>query len=79
MTSDLLNRYFNSRKYYDIQAQNLVDNPDQRIVQDVAAFTGTSLAFALALFSAGVDLASFSGILYRQVFLSYKGCYETSK
>jgi ABC-type uncharacterized transport system fused permease/ATPase subunit len=41
-----------------------VDNPDQRIASDVRAFTDTCLSLALTLLNAGVDLISFSGILF---------------
>jgi ABC-type uncharacterized transport system fused permease/ATPase subunit len=46
------------------QTGTLVDNPDQRINDDVAAFTGAALSFTLVLFNSAIDLASFSGILY---------------
>ncbi|CAI5463569.1 unnamed protein product, partial [Closterium sp. Yama58-4] len=64
MTTDLLNKYFQHRTFYNIQSQSLIDNPDQRINEDVADFTTTSLTFSLALVNAIVDLISFSGILY---------------
>eukprot|EP00899_Mesostigma_viride_P013591 jgi/Mesvir1/22232/Mv13045-RA.1 len=64
MTTYLLSKYFDDRKFYDIQSQTLVDNPDQRIVDDINLFTGTALSFSLTLFNAIVDLISFSGILY---------------
>ena len=57
-------RYLSGRAFYRIQAQSLVDNPDQRIIDDVRAFTDTSLGFSLTLFRAIIDLASFSNILY---------------
>lgn len=41
-----------------------MDNPDQRINDDVAAFTTAALAFTLVLFNSAIDLVSFSGILY---------------
>jgi ABC-type uncharacterized transport system fused permease/ATPase subunit len=41
-----------------------VDNPDQRIASDVRSFTDTCLSLALTLLNAGVDLVSFSGILF---------------
>jgi ABC-type uncharacterized transport system fused permease/ATPase subunit len=59
-----MDRYFKNRIYYNIQSQSLIDNPDQRIVDDVNNFTSTALEFALALFNAAIDLISFSGILY---------------
>ncbi|CAI5938174.1 unnamed protein product [Closterium sp. NIES-64] len=64
MTTDLLNKYFQHRTFYNIQSQSLIDNPDQRINDDVDDFTTTSLTFSLALVNAIVDLISFSGILY---------------
>ncbi|CAI5460897.1 unnamed protein product, partial [Closterium sp. Yama58-4] len=64
MTTDLLNKYFQHRTFYNIQSQSLIDNPDQRLNDDVDDFTTTSLTFSLALVNAIVDLISFSGILY---------------
>lgn len=64
MTKYYLDSYFENQTFYSIQSQSLVDNPDQRIVDDVNSFTSTSLVFALALFNATVDLISFSGILF---------------
>ncbi|XP_066305516.1 ABC transporter D family member 2, chloroplastic-like isoform X1 [Miscanthus floridulus] len=64
MTSYYMKRYFKNRTFYKIQSQSIIDNPDQRINDDLSAFTGTALAFSLALFNAAVDLVSFSNILY---------------
>ncbi|KAF3794663.1 ABC transporter D family member 2 [Nymphaea thermarum] len=64
MTSYYMERYFKNRMFYRIQSQSIVDNPDQRIVDDLSAFTGTALGFSLTLFNAAVDLISFSNILF---------------
>ncbi|KAH9330447.1 hypothetical protein KI387_002555, partial [Taxus chinensis] len=64
MTNYYLDRYFGNRTFYKIQSQSLIDNPDQRIVDDVSSFTGTALSFSLTLFTAAVDLISFSNILF---------------
>lgn len=64
MTTQYLDKYFENRTFYSIQSQSLIDNPDQRIVDDLNAFTGSALGFALALFNATINLISFSGILY---------------
>lgn len=53
-----------NRNFYRIQADGLVDNPDQRINSDIASFTGTALGFGLTIFSSLLDLFSFSGILF---------------
>lgn len=64
MTAYYMERYLSNRTFYKIQSQSIIDNPDQRIVDDLSAFTGTALSFSLALFNAAVDLISFSNILY---------------
>uniref|UniRef100_J3KXP6 ABC transporter domain-containing protein n=2 Tax=Oryza brachyantha TaxID=4533 RepID=J3KXP6_ORYBR len=64
MTSYYMKRYFKNRTFYKIQSQSIIDNPDQRINDDLSAFTGTALAFSMTLFNAAVDLISFSNILY---------------
>ncbi|KAL6627192.1 hypothetical protein ACP70R_030918 [Stipagrostis hirtigluma subsp. patula] len=64
MTSYYMKRYFKNKTFYKIQSQSMIDNPDQRINDDLSAFTGTALAFSLTLFNAAVDLISFSNILY---------------
>lgn len=64
MTSYYVERYLKNQTFYKIQAQSIIDNPDQRIVDDLSSFTGTALSFSLILFNAAVDLISFSNILY---------------
>lgn len=64
MTSYYLDRYLKNQTFYKIQSQSMIDNPDQRLVDDLSSFTGTALSFSLTLFNAVVDLVSFSNILY---------------
>lgn len=64
MTSYYMERYLKNRTFYKIQSLSIIDNPDQRIVDDLSSFTGTALAFSLTIFNATVDLISFSNILY---------------
>lgn len=64
MTGYYMKRYFRNQTFYKIQSQSIIDNPDQRIVDDLSSFTGTALSFSLTLFNAAVDLISFSNILY---------------
>ena len=45
-------------------ATAVIDNPDQRINADIGAFTGNALDLALTVLRSGVDLISFSGILF---------------
>ncbi|KAI6691697.1 hypothetical protein NL676_028525 [Syzygium grande] len=64
MTRYYMERYLKDRTFYKIQSQSIIDNPDQRIVDDLSSFTGTALSFSLTFFNAAVDLISFSNILY---------------
>ncbi|MBN1663031.1 MAG: ABC transporter ATP-binding protein/permease [Deltaproteobacteria bacterium] len=64
MTGDFLEKYFKNRSYYEIEMEGRIDNPDQRIMEDVRSFTRTSLAFLLVILGAVMDIVSFSGILW---------------
>ena len=58
-----VSKYLDERNFYHIQTGSVIDNPDQRIVDDIAAFTSTSTGLFFTLLNAGIDLVSFSGIL----------------
>ena len=64
MTNKFLDKFFHNRAYYDINSQKEIDNPDQRISEDVKSFTQTSLAFLLIILGSIVDVISFTGILW---------------
>lgn len=64
LTNRFLENYFSDRSYYQIDASKSVDNPDQRISEDIKAFTITSLRFLLILLGAVIDVISFTGILW---------------
>ena len=64
MTNKFLDKYFENRAYYNINSQKEIDNPDQRISEDVKSFTQTSLAFLLIILGSIVDVISFTGILW---------------
>eukprot|EP00877_Chromochloris_zofingiensis_P002340 jgi/Chrzof1/12106/Cz06g21170.t1 len=64
MTRELMQQYFADRSFYQLQAAALIDNPDQRIANDIRTFTDTALSLSLTLLNSLIDLVSFSGILY---------------
>jgi vitamin B12/bleomycin/antimicrobial peptide transport system ATP-binding/permease protein len=64
MTDSFLDRYFQDRAYYKINSQKEIDNPDQRIAEDIKSFTSTSLYFLLLMLGAVIDVISFTGILW---------------
>jgi putative ATP-binding cassette transporter len=64
LTNHFLGRYFDNRSYYRVNDDKNIDNPDQRISQDISSFTVTSLGFLSILFFSFVQLISFIGILW---------------
>ncbi len=69
MTGEFLGRYFKNRSYYEIELSAKIDNPDQRMMEDIRTFTRTSLLFLLILLGSLMDLVSFSGILWSKSVL----------
>lgn len=64
LTTSFLDQYFSHRAYYELTSSRVIDNPDQRIADDLKSFTITSLDFLLIILGAIVDLIAFMGILY---------------
>ncbi|MFS8840823.1 ABC transporter ATP-binding protein/permease [Synechococcus sp. W55.2] len=67
LTDHFLDRYFDQRAYYELDsnaANTEIDNPDQRISEDVRSFTGTTLSFLLDILDSILTLYAFTGILY---------------
>jgi putative ATP-binding cassette transporter len=64
LTAHLTNRYLAGRAYYRMRARSDVDNPDQRLSEDVKTFTDQGLALLLILANSTVTLISFSGVLW---------------
>ncbi len=64
LTRKFLGRYFSHRAYYELNANTEIDNPDQRVAEDIGTFTQKSLQFLLVLISAVLQLIAFSGVLW---------------
>ncbi len=64
LTDRFLERYFAGRAYYRLNAVAGIDNPDQRIAEDINAFTSQSLYFSMVVLSALIQLVAFSGVLW---------------
>ena len=64
LTRNFLGSYFSNRAYYELNASAEIDNPDQRIAEDINTFTQRSLYFLLVLIGALLDLMAFSGVLW---------------
>jgi putative ATP-binding cassette transporter len=64
MAQHLVKRYFNNRAYYRLRSSQSVDNPDQRISEDIRNFTTSSLSFQLIALNSLVTLVAFIGVLW---------------
>ena len=64
LTNRYLDRYFSNRSFYDLLNHPEIDNPDQRISEDIRAFTQDSLRFVLVILSAILEVAFFSIVLW---------------
>lgn len=64
LTRRLTEAYMNDRTYYRLDSATGVANPDQRIADDVRAFTTTTLSFTLLIVNGLVTALSFSGVLW---------------
>ena len=64
LTQHFLGSYFSNRAYYELNASTEIDNPDQRVAEDINTFTQRSLYFLLVLVGAVLDLVAFSGVLW---------------
>jgi putative ATP-binding cassette transporter len=65
VTADYLERWMGPRAYAQARLHGTeVDNPDQRISEDVRDFVASALGLSLSLLSALVTLVSFGGLLW---------------
>ena len=64
LTHRFLDGYLSDRKYYEIGAGVYIDNPDQRISEDINTFTGRSTHFLLIFIGSLMQLVAFSAVLW---------------
>lgn len=64
LTHRLLDRYLADRSYIRLGQRGDVDNPDQRISEDVRSFTQMSLSFFILLLNATLTVIAFAGVLW---------------
>lgn len=72
----ILARYFSERAYYRLNLRGDIDNPDQRIEEDVRSFCTQSLTFCLILFNSSVQLFLYVYVLWSiswQLFIAALG------
>jgi putative ATP-binding cassette transporter len=64
LSKRFLSEYLDNRAYYRLVGNPAIDNPDQRIAEDINAFTQKSMSFMLVVASASFQLLAFAGVLW---------------
>jgi putative ATP-binding cassette transporter len=59
-----IHRYLEGYAYCRIQAEGSVDNPDQRISEDVHNFAVSTLSFGVMVFNSAITACAFLGVLW---------------
>lgn len=65
LTGRFLDGYLKGRMYYQLGADSEIDNPDQRISEDINTFTGRSINFLLIFLGSIMQLVAFSAVLWK--------------
>jgi putative ATP-binding cassette transporter len=64
LTHYIMRRYLNSHAYYRLNWEGGIDNPDQRMAEDIRSFCSQTLSFVLIIFNSLINLALFVHILW---------------
>ncbi len=64
LTKRVIHRYLADRTYLYLKQSSSIENPDQRIAEDVRAFTTTTLSFTLMFMNGALAVLSFAGVLW---------------
>ena len=64
MTEHAVATYMTNGTYYRLATSDELANPDQRIAEDVRAFTATTLSFVLMALNSAFTILAFSGVLW---------------
>ena len=68
----MLHHYFENRAFYKINSYEGIDNPDQRIEEDIRSFCVQSLSILLILFNSLITIVAFMGILWSiSIYLTF--------
>ena len=65
LTRYFFQRYLFRHAYCRLNAHPEVDNPDQRIAEDIRTFTTTTLSFLVLVSNSVITIVAFTGVLWR--------------
>lgn len=64
LTEQAIGRYLGARNYFRLHAMGELQNPDQRISEDIRVLTATTLSFMLMFLNASFTVVAFSGVMW---------------
>jgi putative ATP-binding cassette transporter len=64
LTRRAVTLYLDRRTYFRLDEAGKITNPDQRIAEDIRAFTTTTLSFVLMFLNASFTVVAFSGVMW---------------
>jgi len=64
ITKRVIGIYLAKGTYYRLDHSSDLENPDQRIAEDVRAFTTTTVSFVVMLLNSSVTIVAFSGVVW---------------
>jgi len=64
LTKRILDRYFTNRAFYELNSDTKIDNPDQRIAEDIGTFTQKSLYYLLIILESVMQVIAFAAVLW---------------
>lgn len=81
LTYSFLGNYFGDRSFYNLKETDTdIDNPDQRIAEDIRSFTQDSLLFLLVILQSLLQVIAFSFVLWQisQSLVIFLGVYAVA-
>jgi putative ATP-binding cassette transporter len=64
LTQRFVGRYLSDHAYCRMTRNSEIDNPDQRISQDVKTFTAMTVSFVLTILNSTITILAFAGVLW---------------
>ena len=64
LTQRIIHKYLENRTYLYLKQSAAIENPDQRIAEEVRVFTATTLSFTLMFMNGVLTVLAFSGVLW---------------
>ncbi|MEB3279237.1 MAG: ATP-binding cassette domain-containing protein [Lyngbya sp.] len=64
LNSKILDKYLSNRAYYKINFRSDIDNPDQRLSQEIEPITSSAMSFSATFLEKGLQMATFLIIIW---------------